>query len=184
MFRRCGVLGVALILGSLAGCGATAGREAANTSTETSVKPPPSLRRCPPRRTYSLHTVNPAAADQLVPPDPSSALICRYVESDMTIHGKPSFPPRVATRHLKASRALTDLVDDLDSLAPAEAGENACGELPSPPEYLVALRYRGNAEVYVWAVYNYCASVENGLSPTIYEPSSTLKGSLDRLLRR
>jgi hypothetical protein len=102
----------------------------------------------------------------------------------MTVHGKPSFPPRVATRHLRDGRALTDLVDGLDSLAPVEAGEIACGELTSPPEYLVALRYRGNSDVYVWAIYNYCASVGNGLDPTVYQPSPTLKGRLDRLLRR
>jgi hypothetical protein len=159
---------VALIL---AACGSGSGSQ---ETTQVAGRP---LRGCPPQRPNLLRAENQNAASELAPVGPSSALVCRYVRK--VVNNVPTEREQITEGRLGRGASLDSLVSDLNSLTPTEPGEVACGEIPSAPEYLVALHYRGAPDVYVWTSYNYCSFVGNALDRTTFVPTSTLKHELD-----
>jgi hypothetical protein len=125
--------------------------------------------------------LTPGFEGETVPPDPRSALICRWEKS--------SGPIRRSEAILAEGHRLTELVESLNSLRPPTAAEQeaeyACGEIPGFLEYLVGLRYPGPREVQVRVGDSGCGSTAwNIQQRTVFVPTTRLYSGLNRMLLR
>jgi hypothetical protein len=166
-----------LLVVSLAAVTACGSREDPAKSATTS-----SHDRCPRSGLDRLRTRNPEAQRRLVPPHPTSALVCRYRETDAFVNGKPAVPLELSERAIGAGPALASLVSTFESLPPARPGAFAC-PTGVPLHYLVAIRYRDAPTVYVRVSYEGCGYVFNDPAARVYEATDELQSRLDSLLR-
>jgi hypothetical protein len=136
------------------------------------------LSRCPKQGLRGLKDRNRTARRQFVPPGPISARICRYVHAGV---GSGGDSPSLTEAALSSRGEISRLKNAVSSLPPAPKGEFAC-PTGDPLNYLLAFGYRDEPPVFVRVSYSGCGFVRNGVSKSIYQPTSALKRLLNRVL--
>jgi hypothetical protein len=143
------------------------------------------LRSCPTGKSGSVVTEDARTATELVPPGAVSALVCRYLRSDVVVRGKTA-QGHLDEHRVSDPRTVETISRLLASLPKPPNGEYTCTEAGYSLWYLVAFTYARGAPVFVEIrdVGSNCAYVQDAGGNLIFVPTSPFLEKLDSLLPR